>query len=163
MSLTRVKWLGEAEVAVDIDATRALSARIAARHKKAAPTGFGGCDCAECRNLAISFAEQFPESVKGLLAELGIDWKQPLEAARLTQDNDKRTLSHTCDYFFVGHAPAQIHFESTSGHGINITGEDSRFGGMLKQLHGSDAAFGNISIDMWDVPWRVDDPYPEYE
>ncbi|MGD1916982.1 MAG: hypothetical protein ACFCBV_12465 [Phycisphaerales bacterium] len=163
MSVARVKWLGEADIAVDVDATRALAARIAERNQQTAPAGFAGCDCAECRNLALSFDERFPESLKKPLTEIGIDWKQPLEAARLVCHEAERAISHACEFFFVGHAPPHLHFVSSGGDYINITGEDPRFGGLLRQLHGSDSAFGNISIDFPNVPWLLQEPFPEYD
>ncbi len=72
-------------------------------------------------------------------------------------------MLHACDYPFVGLAPRHIHFVSSNGDHINITGEDPRFGGFLKQVHGGDSAFGNISISLPDVPSRLDEPFPEYD
>lgn len=111
----------------------------------------------------MSFLEQFPESMKGPLAEIGIDWQQPWEAARFHQDKGRRTIHHLVEYYFVGEAPRHVHVLSPENDGVNVTGDDHRFDRMLETLNSGASAFGHVSIDMCDIPWRMDEPYPEYD
>jgi hypothetical protein len=71
--LTRVRvsrWV----VAVDLDATRAAFAELAASDVPET-----GCDCGHCRNFAASFPAPYPPEALELLKQLGMDARYPSE------------------------------------------------------------------------------------
>jgi hypothetical protein len=150
--VVRTITFGPWEIQADVDATQ-----LCYRQIEEAP--FQGCDCAPCRNFALVEDGAYPQEIRALFRELGIDWRKPFELSHYSKVTSSLHMYGGWHYF-CGRIDLGPQSRNSEPYRIDATFEMG-----MTRPEAPRTPFSNfecVQVDFFTrVPWRSDLTEPD--